>query len=281
MSGYGLINRDTNNIVRLIAAEAAAGRPVVTATVVKEIGSVPRRTGAKMLVYSDGRSTGSVGGGLFESLVVSHALDALRAGRSETRTYSFNPKGAGPQAFGAICGGRAEVFLEVLMPPDKLLIVGGGHCGQALAKAASLLDFAITVADDREEFTAPELFDMTNVGTILHLPADYDGLPEPDANTYVALVTKGFVTDEAALRRVINSPAPYIGMIGSRRKRDEVFNNLRRDGVTEEKLASIHAPIGLAIGSDSPEEIAISILAEIIQVRAGAGNREKGTGITE
>ena len=262
------ITRDSNNLVQLIADEAAARRPVVTATVVKENGSVPRRTGAKMLVYWDGRSIGSVGGGLFESLVVSHALDALKAGRSETRTYSFNPKGAGPQAFGAICGGRADVFLEVIMPPDRLIIVGGGHCGQALAKAASLLDFSITVVDDREEYTLPELYELTNVGSILHVPPDYAGLPEPDENTYVALVTKGFITDEAALRRVIDSPAPYIGMIGSRRKRDEVFNNLRKDGVSEEKLESVHAPIGLNIGSDSPEEIAISILAEIIQVRA-------------
>jgi xanthine dehydrogenase accessory factor len=221
-----------------------------------------------MVIFQDGHTTGSVGGGLFESLVVAHALEALAAGRSLMRTYSFNPKGAGPQAFGAICGGRVDVFLEVNMPPDRLLIIGGGHCGQALAKAASLLDFTITVADDREEFTLPELYEMTNVSSILHLPSDYQGLPEPDDHTYIALVTKGFVTDEAALRRVLDSPAPYIGMIGSRRKREEVFNNLRRDGVSEARLHAIHAPIGLEIGSESPEEIAISILAEIIKVRA-------------
>jgi xanthine dehydrogenase accessory factor len=221
-----------------------------------------------MIVYSDGRSIGSVGGGLFESLVVTHAMEALNSGRSETRTYSFNPKGAGPQAFGAICGGRADVFLEVIMPPDRLLVIGGGHCGRALARAASLLDFSIIIADDREEFAQPELYDFPNLESVLHLPPNYEGLPEPDENTYVALVTKGFVTDEAALRRVINSPAPYIGMIGSRRKRDVVYENLRKDGVTEERLAAVHAPIGLDIGADSPEEIAISILAEVIQVRA-------------
>ena len=262
------ITKETHNLIEVIAAELSARRPCVTATVVRETGSVPRRTGAKMVVFQDGRSVGSVGGGLFESLVVTHALDALRAQRSLTRTYSFNPKGASPQAFGAICGGRADVFLEVTMPPDRLLIVGGGHCGQALAKAASLLDFSIIIADDREEFARADKYDLPGIERVLHLPLDYCGLPIPDESTYVALVTKGFVTDEAALRRVIDSPAAYIGMIGSKRKRDEVFNNLRNDGFAEEKLNAIHSPIGLNIGSESPEEIAISILAEIIQVRA-------------
>jgi xanthine dehydrogenase accessory factor len=136
------------------------------------------------------------------------------------------------------------------------------------------LDFSIVIVDDREEFARPELFDLPNVEQVLRLPPDYVGLPEPDEATYVALVTKGFLTDEAALRRVIDSPAPYIGMIGSKRKREEVFNNLRKDGISEEKLSAIHAPIGLNIGSDSPEEIAISILAEIIQVRS---ERRKAT----
>ena len=267
ITGSQPINRDTNNFIEIISAEISARRPCVTATVVKDTGSVPRRTGAKMVVFQDGRSVGSVGGGLFESLVVTDALEALQARRSFTKSYSFNPKGAGPQAFGAICGGRADVFSRGLRRQIDL-IVGGGHCGRALAQAASLLDFSIVIVDDREEFARPEMYDLPNVEQVLHLPPDYGGLPNPDETTYVALVTKGFLTDEAALRRVIDSPSPYIGMIGSRRKRDEVFNNLRKDGISEETIAAVHAPIGLNIGSDTPEEIAISILAEIIQVRS-------------
>lgn len=220
-----------------------------------------------MAVFADGTIRGSVGGGLFESLVIRDALDALRIGRSVTRSYSFNPEGAGPHAFGAVCGGKADVFLEVVMPADRMLIVGGGHCGQALARAASLLDFTLVIADDRPEHADPALFPFSSVEQVLCLPADYSGLPEPDARTYVALLTKGYSTDEAALRRVLFSPAAYIGMIGSVRKRETVYANLRRDGIAEEVLARIHAPIGLEIGAETPDEIAISVLAEIIQVR--------------
>ena len=251
-----------------IAAAIAARRPLVAATVVRDSGSVPRRTGAKMLIYPDGSAMGSVGGGLFESLIVRDALAALACRQSVTRTYSFNPQGVSPQAFGAICGGRADVFLEVIMPPDRMLIVGGGHCGKALAQAASLLGFRLVIADDRPEYARAEDYALPNVESVLHLPPNFEGLPVPDEQTYVVLVSKGFLTDEAALRRVLDTPAAYIGMIGSVRKRDVVYANLRADGITDARLARVHAPIGLEIGAETPEEIAISILAEIIQVRA-------------
>jgi xanthine dehydrogenase accessory factor len=258
------------NLWQDISNSLQARTPVVVATVVRDSGSVPRRSGAKMLVLPDGKTRGTVGGGLFESLVIRDALNALACRQSVTRGYSFNPEGTNPQAFGAVCGGRAEIFLEVLMPPDRLLIVGGGHCGRALARMASLLDFSIVLADDRAEFARPEDYAYPNVESVMHLPPDYAGLPVPDENTYVALVSKGFVTDEAALRRVLDSPAAYIGMIGSKRKREVVYDALRADGVPEEKLSRVHAPIGLDIGADTPEEIAVSILAEIIQVRANS-----------
>jgi xanthine dehydrogenase accessory factor len=241
---------------------------LVSAVVVKDSGSVPRHSGARMLVLPDGSTYGSIGGGLFESLVVRDALGALKAAHSVTRPYSFNPEGAGPAAFGAVCGGKVEVFLEVIMPPDRLLIVGGGHCGRALARMASLLDFEIVIADDREEYARSEEFAFPNVTHVLHLPADYAGLPDADERTYVAIVSKGYVTDAAALRMVICSPAAYIGMIGSRRKRDIVYEELRSEGVAEERLSFVHAPIGADIGAESPGEIAVSILAEIIEVRA-------------
>lgn len=252
----------------LITAELAARRALIAATVVRDSGSVPRRTGAKMLIFADGRTEGSVGGGLFEALVVRDALELLRLDRSEIRTYSFNPEGVAPDAFGAVCGGRVELFLEVIKPPDRLMIVGGGHCGLALARMASLLGFSIVIADDRAEYAQADRFPFPGVEAVLRLPPDFEGLPAPDETTYVALVSKGFTTDEAALRRVLGSPAAYIGMIGSRRKRRVVFDNLLADGVTEERLAQVHAPIGLEIDAETPEEIAVSILAEIIQVRA-------------
>lgn len=251
-----------------IAEALSARQSLVVATVVRDSGSVPRRAGSKMLIYPDGRTRDTVGGGLFEALVVQDALDALTCRQNLTKTYSFNPAGTNAAAFGAICGGRADIFFEVLMPPDRLLIVGGGHCGQALARIASQLDFSLVIADDREEFANASAFPYASVENVLHLPPDYAGLPAPDESTYVAIISKGFVTDEAALRRVIDSPAAYIGMMGSKRKREVVYENMRADGITDEQLSRVHAPIGLDIGAESPEEIAISILAEIIRIRA-------------
>ncbi len=259
---------------REVARELEARRPVIIATVVRDSGSVPRTTGARMLVFADQRTLGTVGGGLFEALVVRDALEFFELGVSETRTYSFNPEGTAPDAFGAVCGGRVDIFFDIAVPPDRLLIVGGGHCGRALADAASRLDFSIVVADDRSEFARTEDFEFPRVESVLHLPADFSGLPAPDARTYVALVSKGYVTDEAALRKVIDSPAAYIGMIGSRRKREIVFDRLRADGIPDEALARVRSPIGLEIGADSPQEIAIAILAEIIAVRNGRAGRK-------
>src|SRR5690349_6017031 len=159
-----------SNVWEQVTTETRARRPIVIATVVRDAGSVPRRSGAKMLIFPDGRTSGTVGGGIFEQLVIRDALAALADGESVTKSYSFNPKGTSKDAFGAVCGGRAELFLEVVLPADLLLIVGGGHCGRALAQAASLLDFSIVVADDREEYSRPGDYAFPNVESVLHLP---------------------------------------------------------------------------------------------------------------
>jgi xanthine dehydrogenase accessory factor len=263
------VRQAMNNPFAEVAGELSARRGVVVATVVRESGSVPRRTGAKMIVRADRSTRGSIGGGLFELIVIRDAMAAMRAGASVTKSYSFNPKFTSDDAFGAVCGGRAEVFLEVVMPPDRLLIVGGGHCGRALARMASMMDFSIVVADDREEYARAEDFQFANVEKVMHLSAEFEGLPEPDERTYVALVSKGFMTDASALKRVVNSGAAYIGMIGSRKKRETVYEDLKKQGISEEALLRVKNPIGLDIGAETPEEIAVSILAEIVAVRAG------------
>jgi xanthine dehydrogenase accessory factor len=226
--------------------------------------------------------------------VIRDALSALQCRQSITCEYSFTPgdelssdeqvtKSAKSQAartaatrtFGAVCGGHVTVFLEVVVPPDKLLIVGGGHCGRALAEAASLLGFSITVVDDRAEFAQPDDYSFPGVEDVLHLLPDFSDLPQPDEHTFVTLVSKGYISDEAALRRILDSPAAYIGMIGSKRKRETVFASLRTSGIEEEKLARVCAPIGLDIGAETPAEIAVSILAQIIQVRAQRDNSSR------
>lgn len=244
---------------------------LVVCLVTRAQGSVPRKAGARMAVLPDGRTVGTVGGGLFESLVAADAGAALAAGESAWKKYDFREKGATPEAFGAVCGGWAELFLEVVSVPDQLLIVGGGHCGRALARAASLLDdFQVTLADDRAGLE--DGGDLPGGVALVRLDPDLADLPaHVGPRTFVALVSRGAATDALALRRVIDSPAPYIGMMGSRRKVRTVLDGLKADGVGEERLTRVHAPIGLAIGAETPAQIAVAILAQIIAVRAGAG----------
>lgn len=258
--------------------ELQARRAIVVATIVRDSGSVPRRVGTKMLIFADGKTSGTIGGGAFEDVVRCDALASLIDRQGVTHAYIFRPETDAESAldapreartFGAICGGRVEVFLEVLMPRERLIICGGGHCGRALAQAASLLDWDIVVCDDRDEFARSESWGYPNITQVVHLSSDAREVPDVDESTFIALVGKGAGIDEAVLRRVLDSPAAYIGMIGSLRKRETVFANLRRDGISQELLTRVQAPIGLDIGAETPAEIAISILAQIIAIRAG------------
>jgi len=158
-----------------------------------------------------------------------------------------------------LCGGEATIFVEVYQPVPTLLIVGGGHIGRPLAEMARIVGFQVQVVDVRpERATVPQLDPATITPW-----------------TYVVLITEDHVTDERALHQVLDTPAAYVGMIGSRRKVGIVFDHLRAEGVSEERLARVHAPIGLDLGGRSPAEIALAILAEVVQVRYG------GTGIPQ
>jgi xanthine dehydrogenase accessory factor len=238
---------------------------IAVATVVNASGSTPRGVGAKMMIFPDGSYRYSVGGGKFESLVIQDALQVLETGNPSVKTYSFNPEGQ--YAIGAVCGGKAEVLIEMITNSPDLFVVGGGHVGQALIRAVSALDFNVTLIDDRLEFA--QLRESNPKIKLIHTPPDYSGIPEATPDTYICIVTKGYITDEAALRQVIKGPAKYIGMIGSRKKIQTVYANLERDGFDRSLFARIHAPIGDDINADSSEEIAISILAEIIRFKNG------------
>lgn len=236
---------------------------IAVATVVSAQGSTPRATGAKMLIFPDGTFRHTVGGGVFESLVIQDALAVLQDGKSIIKNYSFNQEGK--YATGAVCGGQVEVMIEMITNAPHLVIIGGGHVGQALAKAALMLDFNITIVDDRKEYT--ESVQTEDRIKRMHTTSDYRELPEINENSYICLVTKGYPTDESALRNVIKSRAKYIGMIGSKKKILTVYDNMQKDGYDRLLFERIHAPIGIDIGADSPEEIAVSILAEIIRVK--------------
>jgi len=225
--------------------------PVALATVVEVKGASPAQVGFKLLVRPDGRIAGNLGGGALEQRVREEALAALQEGRSRLVHYTLREEGS--DAVGMLCGGEVTVFVEVYQPVPILLIVGGGHIGQPLAEMARIVGFQVQVVDVRpERATVPQLDPATITPW-----------------TYVVLITEDHVTDERALRQVLDTPAAYVGMIGSRRKVGIVFDHLRAEGVSEERLARVHAPIGLDLGGRSPAEIALAILAEVVQVRYG------------
>ncbi len=249
-------------LTELLAAQQS-GEPVVLATIIKARGSVPRHSGSKMLVFGDGRISGSIGGGEMESRVVAEALKALEDGRTRVLPYSLvAPQKGDP----GVCGGEVEIYLEPYAPPATLFVIGCGHVGQAVAELGHFLGYRIVVTDDREALATPEIIPNAD----LHLPGSFaDALVQNPitANTYIVMVTRNVLVDRDIVPLLIHSPAHYIGMMGSDRRWAETKRLLIEDGLNAEDLARIQAPIGLEIEAETPEEIAVSIMAEIIKLR--------------
>jgi len=250
-----------------VARRLRAGRRLALATVVARQGSAPRDTGARMIVEEDGGITFSVGGGAFEALVIADAREAIRLGRGFEKDYRFAEEGE--RATGMVCGGTVRVRVEVVLPPEPLFVFGAGHVGRALARLAVPLGFRVTVIDDRER----ELRDAALPPEAQRILAGSEfatGLPEIPAGAYVAVVTRCHRTDLEAVRHALGREAAYVGLIGSRRKVATVAARAAEAGVAQEALEALRAPIGLPIGAETPEEIAVSIAAEMIAVRRGA-----------
>jgi len=235
-------------------------------TIVRSNGSTPQRTGAKMLVFADGRIVGTIGGGCYESDAIGRAREVIATGKPVLARYDLNDDFV--QESGLICGGQMEVYIDPIAPAPRLYIIGGGHVGWHLARVASDAGFRIHVVDDREKFANTERFPMADaiavedIATWLHR-AD---LP---ASAFVVVVTRGHTHDFDALRALAARDLRYLGLIGSRAKVARVFDALQAEGLPIECLERVHAPIGLDIGAVTPAEIAISILAELIAVRHG------------
>jgi xanthine dehydrogenase accessory factor len=241
----------------------AARRPFVLATIVRTAGSSPRRVGAKMLVFPDGMISGTIGGGTFERMVIDDSLGLFETSKNHLmKKYGFS--GNEPEATGMHCGGEAEVFMELHDKPDRLIVFGGGHVGKDLVRIAADLDFRITVVDDRQDML--DQFDSP-VETILTDPQYESKYPLLDNDCYIAIMTRSHECDKNVLERVIGFDCAYVGMIGSRTKIARIFAALKKKGIDESLLNRVHAPIGLDIGAESPYEIAISIVAELIAVK--------------
>ncbi|HEX6386375.1 MAG TPA: XdhC family protein [Anaerolineae bacterium] len=257
--------RDNQQILSELLAAQVAGEAVVLATVIKARGSVPRHAGAKMLVYKDSRTSGTVGGGEMESRVIAEAMAALRDGRTRVLPYSLVEPARGDPG---VCGGEVEIYLEPYLPPATLFIVGCGHVGRALADLAHWLGYQVVVTDDRIELASPEYIPHADVylpGTIEEAFAAHP----ITQNTYIALVTRNVMIDRQVLPKLVNSPAPYIGVMGSKRRWSETKKLLRDEGLDETNLQRFHSPLGLELNAETPAEIAVSIMAEIIMLRRG------------
>ena len=242
------------------------GKRGALATIVHTNGSIPSYESSRMLVREDGTMAGTVGGGCVEAEVWAAAKEVIRG--EAPRKMVFNLNNDANYDNGLICGGTLEIFVEPILPQPTLYIFGGGHVSVALARAAHSAGFAIGVVDDREAFANKERFPMAEE---IHTSFDeaFEKL-KPNASTYLVIVTRGHKDDLRVLAWAARTQAHYIGMIGSKRKVLSVYKALEKDGHAPEEFERVHAPVGLEIGALTPEEIAISITAELIAVRRGS-----------
>jgi xanthine dehydrogenase accessory factor len=234
-------------------------------TVVRSQGSTPRRAASKMLVYTDGSITGTVGGGEMENRVRAEALLAIRDGHSRLLSYSMADPARGDPG---VCGGQVEVFVEPILPRPTLLVIGVGHVGKAVAHLGRWLGFHVVASDDRPDFCSPEAVPAAHAW----LPVEMREIPqrmEINPWTYIVLTTRGVNVDILGLPALLESPAAYIGVIGSQRRWATARKQMLQAGVSAENLARVRSPIGLELNAETPEEIAVSILAEIVMLQRG------------
>jgi xanthine dehydrogenase accessory factor len=258
----------SKSIYQALAELEQSHAPAALCTVVKSEGSTPRHVGSKMLVYPDGKFIGTVGGGDLEHRVLDEAWMAIADGQPRYLHYNMSDPSRGDPG---VCGGTVEVFVEPILPAPMVIVVGAGHVGKAVAHLAKWLGFRVAVSDDRAEFCTPEVVPEADA----YYPVSMEKLTEHvkvTRQTYLALTTRGSNVDAAGLGPLLETEAGYIGVIGSKRRWLETAKALKEKGVPAEKIERVHSPIGLELQAETPEEIAVSILAEILMIR------NKGTG---
>jgi xanthine dehydrogenase accessory factor len=242
------------------------GEEAALVTIVSAQGSTPQRVGAKMLVFADGRTVGTIGGGCYESDAFWKAKESMQSRKPQLVKYDLTDDFA--QESGLICGGNMQVYIEPLEATPHLHVIGAGHVGYHLAKLAQTIGFKIHVLDDREKFANRERFPEAADVVVDSIP-DWLQNAQLPASAYVVIVTRGHTHDLDALRSLAARDLRYLGLIGSKAKVKRIYDALLAEGMSAECLRRVHAPVGLDIGAVSPEEIAVSILAELIAVRRG------------
>ncbi|MBZ0278578.1 MAG: XdhC family protein [Anaerolineae bacterium] len=261
---------DDRAVYEALVTAQQRGDVLALATVVSVQGSVPRHAGSKMLVRPDGSILGTVGGGRLESQVILESQAAIQDGKTRLKSYSLNDIAAGDVG---VCGGTLQVFIEPIGYMPTVLIVGTGHVGRALAELVKWADYRVIVSDDRAELCSPEVLPGMD-GYVVCPPGEIVQHVVIGPQTYVAAVTRGLPVDINLIPALLATDAAYIGVIGSRRRWTLTVQQLQEErGLTDEQLARIHAPIGLELNAETPHEIAVSILAEIIMARRGGHGR--------
>lgn len=270
-------------VIQCLERVLSAGEDAVLVTIEASRGSVPRGTGARMVVTARGREAGTIGGGTVEYESQRAALEVLRTGVSREEGFQLHPDGE--RDLGMVCGGEVRVSFRYLpggeasldwlrreregwFPPGRVYIFGGGHVSQKLVPALAAVEFRCVVLEDREEFCSPDLFPQAEEVRL----ADFSKVSqevELTGDDYVVIMTRGHKDDLLIQSQVMRAPARYIGVIGSRRKTAAVTAALREMGFREEDFCRVHAPIGLPIRSETPAEIAVSVAAQLILERAG------------
>jgi len=257
-----------SDVFSALADLPKTGTAAALCTIIRAKGSTPRKEGSKLLVYGDGSIVGTIGGGEVEGRVIDEALDSIRSGERKIRTYDLiNPEEGDP----GICGGTLEIFIDPLTQPIELIVVGGGHVGKAVVFLAKWLGFRVILSDDREEFCSPDF--VPGADEYIHcsledLPSNTDFSPR----SVIIMATRNNQVDIQGLPELLAVPSAYIGVISSRRRWKLTEEALLETGIKKKDLERIYAPIGLDIKAETPEEIALSILAEVFQaVRGGTG----------
>jgi xanthine dehydrogenase accessory factor len=241
-------------------------RPSALATIVQCAGSAPRKEGSKMLVRDDGTTMGTLGGGCIEAEVIQNSLMVIKDASPRAVPFNLTEKDGG-----LVCGGKIVVFIEPIIPEPHLVILGAGHVGKALSSVAAFSGFRVTIVDDREEYANRKNLPRANDVIV----SDFAGVFSKvvaDKKTYIVIATRGHNHDLDALKAALKTQACYIGLLGSRRKKALLFRTLKEDGFSDQDIQRVIIPVGIPIDSVTPEEISISIIAQIIGQRRRNGS---------
>ena len=251
------------NFFENIAELIKSGEPAAFAVVIKTEGSTPRRVGAKMIILKDGKTVDTLGGGDLEKKVIEEAINAIKQRQPKIASFTLDiEKGK----LDMMCGGKLDVYIEPILPDPKLIIFGAGHITRSLAPLMKSAGFQVSLVEDSPDLLQKDKFPETEDLVLTDMEQFAKDLPS-DPRTYVVLLSRGFSRDKAILNQLIQKDFKYIGMIGSQRKIRTMEEELQKEGVPREAFSKLRAPVGLDIGAETPEEIAISIAAEIIAAK--------------